>query len=251
MSGDLFNDGWRLFPADDATRAWANAALPAAQAAMAEGEWLHGGTWFPGVDALPNEADGSICGVPLAGPGPEAARALLSGDVAWHRAQVSACRPGYPRQDVSESDAAHRYRRDRAAAHVDGLLPIGPERRRMVREPHAFVLGLPLAGSGPSPLVIWEGSHHILREAFAKVLRNHPADAWRDVDLTETYAAARRHCFETCRRIDIASEPGTAYLVHRLTLHGVAPWSGSQTDPRIVAYLRPEGAHITDWLDAP
>ena len=251
MSGDLFKDGWCLFSPHDATRAWAEAALPAARAAMERGEWRHGGTWFPGVDVLPNETDGSIGGAPLSGPGPEAARAVTGGEVSWHPAQISACRPGYPRRDADESDAAHRYRRDRAAAHVDGLLPIGPERRRMIREPHAFVLGLPLAGSGPSPLVLWEGSHRILWEAFAAVLRDHSAKEWPDVDLTDTYTTARRRCFETCRRIELSPEPGSAYLMHRLTLHGVAPWSGPQREPRIVAYLRPEVMRIEDWLGTP
>lgn len=251
MNGDLTRDGWCLFAPDAATRAWAEAALPAALAAMEEGEWRHGGTWFPGVDVLPNDRAGSIAGVPLAGAGPAAAREIFGEDLSWHRAQVSACRPGYPGRDRGESDAAHQYRRDRAAAHVDGLLAIGPERRRMIREPHAFLMGLPLAGSGPSPLVLWEGSHHILREAFAAVLRNHPTAGWRDVDLTETYTKTRRRCFETCRRVVLSSEPGTAYLMHRLTLHGVAPWSGPQRDPRVVAYLRPEVTRIEDWLEAP
>lgn len=250
MNGDLLADGWCLFAPHDGTRAWVEAALPAALAAMEEGEWRHGGTRFPGVDALPNEADGSIDGVPLAGPALEAARAVMGGGITWHRAQISACRDGYPRRDPDESDAAHRYRRDRSAAHVDGLLPIGPERRRMIRESHAFVLGLPLAGSGPSPLVLWEGSHHILREAFASVRDDHPVSEWPDVDLTETYTQARRRCFETCRRIELAPEPGSAYLMHRLALHGVAPWTGPHRGPRIVAYLRPEVMRIEDWLRA-
>ena len=61
-----------------------------------------------------------------------------------HPAQVSAVYPGYPKPRQGESDAAFRYRLNRDAAHVDGLLAIGPERRRMLRERHAYILGLPL-----------------------------------------------------------------------------------------------------------
>jgi hypothetical protein len=49
--------------------------------------------------------------------------------------------------------------------------------------------------------------------------------------------------------------PGCAYLLHRLTLHGVAPWDASaQAAPegRLIAYFRPPmpgGARA--WVDAP
>jgi hypothetical protein len=58
----------------------------------------------------------------------EAAR--VAGPLPLHRAQVSVTYPGYPAPDPEESDAAHRFRRDRDAAHLDGLLPVGPEKRR-------------------------------------------------------------------------------------------------------------------------
>ena len=119
--------------------------------------WRCGGTWFVGVDALPNAPDGSLNGtafpwhaVPLP-PQP------------LHQAQLSVIRPGYPQPSPEETPAAFAFRRDHDAAHLDGLLPIGPDKVRMVKEPHAWILGLPLNDTEASPLTVWEGSHTILR----------------------------------------------------------------------------------------
>ena len=166
--------------------------------------------------------------------------------------------PGYPRPRAAEGAAAFRYRQRRDAAHIDGLLPIGPDRRRMLRERHAWLLGLPLTATdaGASPLVVWEGSHHLMRRAFAAALGRIDPREWANVDLTETYQEARREAFETCRRVPLAARPGSAMLVHRMTLHGVAPWADGATAPpegRMVAYFRPEIPDISrdDWLSAP
>ena len=88
---------------------------------------------------------------------------------AWHPAQLSVIYPGYPRKDPDESEQAHRYRRLHDAAHVDGLLPVGPARRRHLREPHGFILGLPLNRVSASPLVVWEGSQQVMQGAFIKL----------------------------------------------------------------------------------
>jgi hypothetical protein len=48
--------------------------------------------------------------------------------------------------------------------------------------------------------------------------------------------------------------PGEATLLHRLTLHGVAPWEPSATAPpegRIIAYFRPLMSSVKDWLMQP
>gem|GEM_PF-5301442 len=85
-------------------------------------------------------------------------------------------RPGYPRQNPDESDAAFRVRRDRDAAQVDGLKLI------------------------PATLV-------------------------------------------------------EAYLLHRHTLHGVAPWKPGDRAPeqgRMIAFFRPKmPGGLTYWLTAP
>ena len=105
-----------------------------------------------------------------------AAAEAVSGRLPLDTGQVSVTYPGYPRQDAGESDAQARYRRRRDAAHVDGLLPIGPHRRRMLKEPHAWILGLPVTecGAGAAPLVVWEGSHEVMRDRLGAVLRAHP-----------------------------------------------------------------------------
>ena len=170
-----------------------------------------------------------------------------------HRAQVSSVFPGYPQPSPNESDAAFAYRRDRDAAHVDGLLPIGPARRRMVREPHAYILGLPLTDcdAGASALVVWEGSHRIMAAAFAAALGDWDEAARPEIDITEAYHAARRTAFERCARVALHARPGEAVLLHRLALHGISPWVDGARAPaegRIIAYFRPELPDIGTWM---
>ncbi|MBJ3762057.1 hypothetical protein ILP92_04770 [Maribius pontilimi] len=243
---DTEDRGWRFFAPDAALRRWGNAALGPAKAALdASGDWRCGGTWCPGVDALPNTVDGAIAGVPLEG----AAIRATGWTGPWHRAQLSCCLPGYPLQDADESDAQHRYRIRRDSAHLDGLLPFGPRRRRMLREPHAFVLGIGLAGQGPgaAPLVVWEGSQHILGPALSAVLRRHDPATWSDVDLTDLYQATRREIFDRCTRVEVPLTEGGAVLLHRHLLHGISPWRSDQAAPRTIAYFRPLLDDIADW----
>ena len=256
--------GWQVFGPDPALEAWLSEAGPAARAAVADPEnagWLRcEGTWFAGVNVLGNDTSGAVArSGPLRGRAVDAALTSLGHDaIAWDRGQVSVIWPGYPRPGEGETEAAFRYRVKRDAAHVDGLLPVGPDRRRMIREPHAFVLGLPLTetSAGASPMVVWEGSHEIIRRALSAALADVPRADWPDTALTDAYHAARREVFETCRRVPIHARPGEAYLVHRLALHGVAPWEDGATAPpegRMIAYFRPElpSGRIADWLRLP
>ena len=175
--------GWQVFAPEAEVEAWRAIAGPVALRVSAdEGQraaWLrHGKTWFVGVDALPNGPDGAVADAPpLDGAALAEARAV-AGALPLHPGQVSVTYPGYPGQDPGESDAAHRFRRDRDAAHLDGLLPVGPEKRRYLREFHAFILGIALteAAAEASPLVVWEGSHHLVRAAFAKAFDGIPAE---------------------------------------------------------------------------
>ena len=165
--------------------------------------------------------------------------------------------PGYPKPRTGEGEAAFCYRQRRDAAHVDGLLAVGDARRRMLKERHAYILGLPLnaCGAGASPLVVWEGSHEVMRRAFARALAPVPPEDWAEVDLTGVYQQTRREIFATCARVEIAAQLGEAYLVHRLALHGVAPWQAGAEAPeegRIIAYFRPELPGTGgDWLSLP
>lgn len=248
----FFERGWCAFPWDPALAAWAAAARPAAEATLHDPElrarWLRcGGTWFAGVHALPNDAAGAVpeSGVPpLAGAPIDFIRDMLGlPGLPLDRAQVSICFPGYPQPWEGESEAAFRYRRDRDAAHVDGLIRVDPGRRRRLGERHAFILGIPLTETlaDAAPFTVYEGSHEIMRRAFRARLAGIDPARWRDEDITETYHAARREVFETCPRVTVHARPGEAYLAHRLLLHGVAPWGASaETRPRMIAYFRPE-----------
>jgi hypothetical protein len=242
--------GWQKLGPHPAIAAWADAARHAALDTLATTteDWRCGGTWFVGVDALPNYPDGAINGAAFPW------QALPFPPEPLHRSQLSVIRPGYPQPSPVETPAAFAFRRDRDAAHLDGLLPIGPDKRRMVKEPHAWILGLPLNDTTASPLTIWEGSHEILRAALQRGFAAHPPETWGDIDITDAYQQARREIFATCRRIELPTRPGEATLLHRLTLHGVAAWKPQDQAPpegRMIAYLRPQYATVHQWLTAP
>lgn len=228
--------GYEILRAIAGLQDWSDAAASIAEIILDDqaerDRWLrHNKTWFVGVDSLPNQGDGSLGGVALA-PG---LRGIWPGT--WHRAQLSAIYPGYPGRDAGETDAAHSYRIRRDAAHVDGLhLEAG---RRILREPHAFVLGIALNDVDSSPLVIWEGSHEIIRQALRGAVPG--------LDVTEAYIAARKTVFERCARREIRLKAGEAVLMHRLAVHGVAPWAGPGRRPRLMAYFRPQFADPQDW----
>lgn len=241
----LKTKGYAVFAPEPAVSAWADAAYRVGcEVLQGAGERRHGRTWFVGVDALPNATDGSVAGVPLAGAWLDHVAAPQQ----WHLAQLSVVFPGYPRRDADESDAAHRYRRNRDAAHVDGLLAVGPEKRRYLQEPHGFIVGFPLNDVPASPLVVWEGSHVMMRAAFAGVFANHAPDTWDKIDVTDVYQATRKVIFEACPRVEITARPGQAILLDRHLVHGVAPWGADQHgDMRMMAYFRPLIAP-QDWL---
>lgn len=242
--------GWKVLGPDLEILAWVVAALPLAREVIASSKiaWRSGGTWFVGLDALPNAETGEVAGTPF----PWAALPL--DPVPLHPAQLSTIRAGYPARERGESDAAFRFRRERDAAHLDGLLAVGPARRRMLREPHIWILGLPLTdcGAGASPLVVWDGSAPIIHRALTRAYAGHPPENWGDVDVTEAYQAARRQVFEHCRRIEVHVQPGEATLLHPMTIHGVAPWATASPvevlDNRIIAYFRPFSASVADWM---
>ncbi len=259
IADEFLERGWTRFPVDPSVLDWLDAAEPAARRSVsdpANSQWHRcGGTWFAGVNALDNDEAGAVPGgPPLRGEAVRFAETLAGGPFAWDRAQVSVCWPGYPQQGDGESDAAFAYRRDRDAAHVDGLLPVGPDRRRFLREHHRFILGLPAgpADAAASPLVLWEGSHRIVQETFAGAFGDAPPATWRDLDVTGVYHALRRRIFAECPRVAVTAGRGEAYIVHRLALHGIAPWREEATVPeRMAIYFRPESGDPAAWLNAP
>ena len=125
-----------------------------------------------------------------------------------------------------------------------------------MEQQNGFLLGIPMvdAAAAAAPFVVWQGSHEIMRQTFRACFAGLPPEEWASLDVTETYHAARREIFESCSRVEIAAEPGEAYLVHRLALHGVAPWAKAAEagpDGRMIVYFRPEIGGAKDWIDAP
>jgi hypothetical protein len=256
---EFFETGWCLFDYDQQLANWISQALPFARQAIKADEnnrWLRcGGTWMAGVNALPNRADGSV------GTGSEIRAAVIDFIHAslalttfhWDRAQVSVCYPGYPQPMDDEPEAAFVYRRDRDAAHVDGLLPEGPHRRRHLREYHGFILGIPMVeySKEASPFVVWPGSHEIVRQYFMRAFEGLAVSEWGELDVTRIYHECRRAVFKSCERVEILARPGQAYLVHRLALHGIAPWQpgvDATEDGRMICYFRPETSGPEGWL---
>ncbi len=250
----LSADGFEIFPAAPATARWAEAASAAATRIAADPaararHLRHGGTWFVGVDALPTGTDGSIDGVPLAGSWRDRVP-----DLPLHRAQLSIVYPGYPRRDPDETEAAHRFRVVRCAAHVDGIHAVGPGRRRVPVERHGYILGLPLDRQRAAATVVWRGSHRIIAAALERAIGGRDPG---ETDVTDAYNAARRAVFETCERVEMGpAEPGAAFLIHRFAVHGTAPWPqdpAARPDAagRMVAFFRPEMADPVAWLTAP
>lgn len=257
--GQYHAHGWCRFPYDPALAAWVEKTLPAARAAVAapeNREWLrYGGTWFAGVNVLPNDETGAVAGgPPLTGAVVDFIRDRLGfGDVGLEPAQVSVCYPGYPRPMAGESAGQHAFRAKRDAAHIDGLLPEGPDRRRHLREYHAYLLGIPMVpfGADAAPFTLWEGSHRFVAAAFRDWFDGVPPDQWGAMDVTDRYQALRREIFDSCPRIEIHAHPGEAYLVHRHALHGMAAWrdeAEAGPDGRCIVYFRPEMADRAAWL---
>lgn len=261
-AAQFFRAGWICLPHDSSVANWAARAHPVAERCFADPQqrarWLRcGGTWFAGVNVFPNDANGAVPTAKVPSLAGAPVRFIddvlgLSG-TAWDRAQISVCMPGYPQPSVDESEAAFRFRRDRDAAHVDGLTRFRGRRRRP-SEMHGFILGLPLTDTSAAPCVVWEGSHEVIRRALRARLDGVPPGSWATEDVTDAYVAARRECFEICQRVPVHARPGEAFLIHRLALHGVAPWNAGAASKRAIAYFRPNpypGAIPDWWLEQP
>ncbi len=263
MNARLFyKNGWCAIDFDPVLKTWVDRVLPCAREqvhARRNRQWLRcNGSWFAGVSALPNNGLGEVGDSgPLAGTAMEFIRQSLHiNGFALDAGQISVCYPGYPRAGGSETPQAHHYRLRRDAAHVDGLLPEGPDRRRHLRERHAFILGIPMVAFSrdASPFVVWEGSHEIIRRTFRTVWQKLPPQQWGDVDVTEIYKQARRTIFNQCRRVPVHARPGESFVVHRMALHGTAPWgenSEAGQDGRMICFFRPQAGAAERWLNAP
>lgn len=247
--------GYIRFPWHPKVFAWAQAARrvgkDVAQDPDMIAQWLQcEGTWFVGVDALPTTPDGAINDVTM----PKVLTDVIGRRADLHPAQLSITYPGYPRPRTGESQAAFRYRRNRDAAHMDGVLADGAPKRRFLRERHDWILGLPLTETTPgaSPLVVWDRSHHILQNAMRTALQDIPEARWPDSDITDIYTQTRKTVFTNCERVPLFTRPGEAVLLNPFLLHGIAPWqtfAHASLHGRMVAYFRPESTESgPDWM---
>jgi hypothetical protein len=258
----FYRKGWLQFGYDTILHDWVEKALPSARVAVQSknnAKWLRcGNTWFAGVNVLPNTVSGAVGDAgALQGVAMDFIRhALGISAVVLDRGQVSVCYPQYPQPMETESAAAFRYRRDRDAAHVDGLLPEGLKRRRFLREFHGFILGIPMTrfSRDCAPFVVWEGSHELVRAAFKARFQGIAPELWGGEDITETYQSIRQKVFECCKRVEVAVSPGHAFVIHRLAVHGTAPWGKTavaDADGRMICFFRPEIYGPRAWLRQP
>jgi len=181
LAAQLDLQGWASLPPEPGLTSWVEAVKPTALATLSAPEnthwWRAGATWFVGVNVLGNDVSGAVAGgPPMQGQMAEFLAASVP-NLQWDRAQISVCLPGFPTQE-GESDAAFDFRVKRDGAHLDGLLPQGPDRRRHIQEFHRFILGIPLtqANNAASPLVVWEGSHKRMQSMLSAELGHLPHD---------------------------------------------------------------------------
>ncbi|WP_257891889.1 hypothetical protein [Gymnodinialimonas phycosphaerae] len=94
----------------------------------------------------------------------------------------------------------------------------------------------------------------MIRRAFTAAFAGIAPEAWAGRDVTEVYKAARSDVFKVCPRIEVPLRPGESVLLHRMAIHGVAPWAeGAKAAPegRAIAYFRPCFDDPALWLSAP
>ena len=247
--------GWIKFEFDHRVARWAKAANSKITLKLKNKEILKNnltcqGTWFVGVDALDNDSDGALGKISLSGPFKSLMKSFETSGL--HSAQVSIIFEGYPKPRDQESESSFNFRLKRDAAHVDGLIADFPGGPRKLKEPHAFVLGIPInqAPKGASPIVVWEGSHHLISQALKRLFLNRDPGEWKDLDIREVYLQTRKTVFEKCKRRVLHANLGESYMIHRLCVHGISPWhSGVKNFPegRKIAYFRPELQYLADW----
>ncbi|MEM7194081.1 MAG: hypothetical protein AAF402_03965 [Pseudomonadota bacterium] len=256
---EYLNKGWTQFGTDTRLLNWVHQICPFANRVLhapENKEWFrYGNTWFAGVNVLPNRTDGSVESTDaLQCDATEFIQQIgLQSTIELDNGQLSVCYPGYPKPSPTESEAANRYRRNRDAAHLDGLLPVGDKRRRYLKEMHAYILGIPmnLFPEHAAPFVLWEGSHHLIRDSLRQLFGDTDPENWGSQDITDFYQSLRRRIFDNCSRVEVHAKPGEAFVVHRMMLHGVAPWENIESESgamRMICYFRPAVTNPRNWL---
>ena len=251
--------GWLKFDFDPVLNDWVDWTLPYAKQCLSDESlaewWRYQNTWFVGVNALANDKEGSIDSGPvLSGVAVDFMRQWLNFSLQdLDQAQVSAIFSGYPKPHHSDSEAGFKYRLNRDAAHVDGLLKLGANGERYALEYHQYILAIPLnsVSALASPLVLWEKSHLLMRDRFQKFFDQYQKSEWPSTAVNEIYQQTRREIFMNFKRIEVSVQPGQALLIDRHMLHGTSPWRAEQGQDecgRLIAFFRPQYKSMQDWL---
>lgn len=272
--------GFYQFAYDEKLAAWVeetkNTAITTLQNPKNTRWWRCGGTWFAGVSVLGNDHQGCTpskngkTSQPLQGKAIEFTRKNITknipltqknNQIAWDIGQVSVCTQNYPQIDKdNDTLATHQYRKKRFAAHIDGLLKRGREKKRYLCEQHAFILGIAMNDTSEkaAPFVVYEESHKYIGEFLRSNLKHHPPHKWQEIELTKAYHDIRNKIFATCHPRPLWVRPGEAFLVHRFALHGTKAWHKDATaEPinkipaRMLTFFRPQTTNPTAWLNAP
>lgn len=250
---DYCEKGYCHFAYDEALDAWIDSILPMAEATLTDSAnahwWRWRGTWFAGVNVLPNDKQGR-CGdsKPLQGKAYEFAKKHIPLCDDLDKAQISVCVSGYPQPD---GEAGFAFRLHKDAAHLDGLLKEND--KRFLCEYHGYILGIGLNSTDEksSPVVIYEGSHKRVQAWLQK--RFADEKAWETIDLTAEYNALRKDILQTCPRKILPLQKGEAFILHRLSIHGTARWESESHTPRKLAFFRPaiSKKNMQNWLHSP
>ncbi|MEE2774402.1 MAG: hypothetical protein VYE27_05785 [Pseudomonadota bacterium] len=249
--------GWTIFDYDRDMHCWAAAVKEGLNSSfndIRDSDLRCGQTWFTGVNYLKNDGTGKFGGVPLTGASVNQIYSRFGEYYKkWDQAQISICFPGYPQPSEGESESVINYRTNKFSAHVDGILPIGRARRRFAREYYAFILGIPISkfNRHAAPLIVWEKSHLIMQDFLSRYYRNNLTIDKEAIDITDVFRIARAKIFDTCNKKIVWARIGESYLLHRLTLHGIHPWTPrgkAEKCGRIIAYFRPDLIDDKLWL---
>ena len=209
------------FAHDPILEGWVRAALAPARATLQnprQAKWLrYQGTWFAGVNALPNDAQGAIeASGPLQAQVIEFIETELGlRDFAWDAAQISICYPGYPKPMQGETHGADALPVANAMPRMStAYCRRVPNDGAHLREYHGFILGIPLVeyDATPSPFVVWEGSQEIMRQILPHASLDYLQSNGGSRIITEVYHAAREQVFANCERVEIHARPGEAFL---------------------------------------
>ena len=135
----LFGEkGYREFGYDEQVAKWAEFAKKKGNRILADPaqlqKWLQcEGTWFVGVDVLPNDSRGDFINTQF----PNVFKSFMSkiNLKPYHKAQLSVIFPGYPKPRIGDSEAAFEYRRKEMRLTLMGFYQLVKKKTISCRAP--------------------------------------------------------------------------------------------------------------------